>query len=66
MENETVWLPDGYGTNAIVFDKKGNPYQTIKKVSSGVNIWELKKIDILEANQKIASGYYSVLKSNED
>ncbi len=66
MEKETLWLPSGYGTNTIIFDKSGVPYQTVKNIGSGVNIWEIEKIDILQADQKIKSGYFSVLKANQE
>lgn len=66
MEKETLWLPSGYGNNTIIFDKSGVPYQTVKNIGSGVNIWEIEKIDILQADQKIKSGYFSVLKANQE
>jgi len=62
MEKETLWLPDGYGKNTVIFDKKGEPYIAKENLKSGANIWRIEKIERIVADEMIKSGC-DVLKS---
>ena len=56
MENQTLWLPDGYGAGTIIKDLENNYYESIGKQVAGVNIQEIQPLEKAEAEARIKSG----------
>lgn len=56
MEKETLWLPDGYGKGTIIYDLSGQPYEAIKNLITGANIWEIIMVEKEYAKNAIKNG----------
>ncbi len=57
MENEkTLWLPDGFGRGTIIYDLEGNPWEAVKYIGIGVNIWAIERVRKDYALESIKSG----------
>jgi len=57
MKNQQqLWLPDNYGKGTIIYDNSGKPYEAIKKLDIGVNIWEIEEVEKDYAKKAIKNG----------
>jgi hypothetical protein len=56
MEKETLWLPDGYGTGTIIYDKENNPYKAKEKAISGANIFFITPVEKEYAEKIVKQG----------
>ena len=55
MENNTLWLPDGYGQGTIIYDIENKPYEATE-YSGIANIYKIEPVEKEYAKKRIEEG----------
>ena len=63
MENESLWLPDGYGLGTIIYDNENNPYEATKNLNSC--IYEITPVEKDYAEKRIQQGAKKLVSTNK-
>ena len=54
MENQTLWLPAGYGKGTIIYDLDNIPFEAVENVGGG--IFSIQEVEKKYAESRIAQG----------
>ncbi len=57
MEQNTLWLPEGFGKGTIIYDLDNNPYEAGERIMDGLtNIRKITAVPKDYAEARIAQG----------